>query len=116
MTVLLLGTLLAGAGAARGSEGCRMRGMHDCCKKALANSCAPEAVAARLCCFVKSQQPAPPNANFNFRFSPDATPLPRPPATQSQNVSTSATARDYTHLLQPSHSPPAYIQHHALLI
>jgi len=116
MALLLLGTTLAGAATRRGGQECQMPGMHDCCKKAHSPERTPEVAAARLCCLVNCQRPAPAGTNFTFRSSSDASPSPRPPAAQTPGLPAVARSRAYAPPFQPSHSPPAYIQHLALLI
>jgi hypothetical protein len=113
---LLLCTLLTGAATARNARKCSMRGMHDCCRELRQTQRAPELGAARLCCIVQRPQPAPARTNFTFRFSPDAAKMPRPGAEQTTPLASVAHARAYSPPFQPSHSPPAYIQHLALLI
>jgi hypothetical protein len=118
LATTLLGTMLGAAVAAprRGSE-CPMSRMHGCCKKARQNRRAPGVGAARLCCVVNCPQPAPTGSAFTLQSSPGTASAPRPPAAQ---VSAHAQAFDdapgYSPPFQPSHSPPAYIQHAAFLI
>ena len=116
MIVLLTGTLLAGASARRDGRECPMRAVHDCCKKAHTPSRSPDMLAARLCCLVNCPQPAPTGTNFTFRLSSDSNTSPRPMVARAASVPHAATARAYAPPFQPSHSPPAYIQHLALLI
>ena len=116
MIVLLAGTLLAGASARGSGRECPMRAAHDCCKKAHAPSRSPEAAAARLCCLVNCPQPAPTGANFTFRSSSDSNTSPRPTVARAASLPHAATALAYAPPFQPSLSPPAYIQHLALLI
>jgi hypothetical protein len=116
MALLLLGAALAGAATRRDGRECRMPGMHDCCRKAHSSGRTPEAAAARLCCLVNCPRPAPTGTNFTFRSSSEAAPMPRPPAAQTPGLPAAARARAYAPPFQPSHSPPAYIQHLALLI
>lgn len=116
MALLLLGASLAGAATRREGRECRMAGMHDCCRKAHSGERTPEAVAARLCCLVNCPEPAPAGTNFTFRPSSEAAPTPRPPAAQTPCLPAAARARAYAPPFQPAHSPPAYIQHLALLI
>jgi len=114
MIVLLAGTLLSGAGAQRGGQECRMPGMRDCCKKAHGRT--PEAAAARLCCLVNCPQPAPTSTSFTFRFSSDTNTSPRPTVAEAANLPRIPMVLPDSQSFQPSHSPPAYIQHLALLI
>ena len=121
MTAVLFCTLLGGAALARGAGGeCRMSGMggaHACCKRARSKRRAPAVDAARLCCLVKWPEPAPASTNFTFNASADAGTSPRPAdAAQAPGLRPAALARVYSPPFQPSHSPPAYIQHSAFLI
>lgn len=121
MTAALLCTLLGGAAFARGSGGeCRMpgmSGMHACCKRARAKRNTPALGAARLCCLARLPERTPAGTNFTFNASPDASTSPRPAATaETPNARTHARARAYSPPFQPTHSPPAYIQHSAFLI
>ena len=121
MTAVLLCTLLGGAAFARVSGGeCRAAGMsgrHACCKRARSKRRAPVVGAARLCCLVKLPERTPAGNNFTFNASADASTSPRPEAAaETPNARTHAHARAYSPPFQPSHSPPAYIQHSAFLI
>ncbi|HVF42094.1 MAG TPA: hypothetical protein VM936_03735 [Pyrinomonadaceae bacterium] len=121
MAAALLCTLLGGAAFARGAGGeCRMAGAggrHACCKRARTKRRAPVAGAARLCCLVNLPEQTPAGANFIFNASADASTSPRPAAAvETPNVRPHARARDYSPPFQPSHSPPAYVQHSAFLI
>ena len=114
-------TLLGGAAFARSGGGeCRMPGMsgkHACCKRARAKGRAPVVGAARLCCLVNPPEQTPAGTNSAFNTSADASTSPRPPATAgTPSLRPPARARAYSPPFQPSHSPPAYIQHSAFLI
>lgn len=87
---------------------------HDCCKRARVNGQMQTEVATPPCCLVDSPQPAPARTNFTLRSPSDATPTPQTPAAQTPGLH--APARAYAPPFQPSHSPPTYIQHLALLI
>jgi hypothetical protein len=111
----LLGAAAAGAATRGAARECRMPGMHDCCKRARAGRRTHE-VAALPCCLVNTPQPAPARTNFTLRSPSDATPTPQPPAARTPALPASARVRAYAPPFQPSHSPPAYIQHLTLLI
>ncbi|HKG12498.1 MAG TPA: hypothetical protein VKB12_04140, partial [Pyrinomonadaceae bacterium] len=99
---------------------CRMSGKggrHACCKRTRSKSRAPVLGAARLCCLVKLPEQTPAGTNFTFNAAADASTSPRPAASaETPNVGPHAHARVYSPPFQPSHSPPAYIQHSAFLI
>ena len=121
LAAVLLCTMLCGAAFARGAGGeCRMSGMkgkHACCKRARTKRRANAVVAVRLCCIVNPPEQTPANTNFAFKPSPDASTSPRPEAAaETPNVRPRERARAYSPPFQPSHSPPAYIQHSAFLI
>ena len=121
MACVLLCTLLGGAAFARGSRGeCRMSGnvgKHACCKRARTKRRAPVAGAARLCCLVNLPEQTPAGNSFAFKASADASTSPRPAATaETPTLRPHAHAPGYSPPFQPSHSPPAYIQHSAFLI
>ncbi|MET0625229.1 MAG: hypothetical protein ABW250_19990 [Pyrinomonadaceae bacterium] len=125
MTRLLLAATLVGATAAAslaapgggGRAECPMSRAHGCCKKARRNvrstSAAP---AARLCCVTNYPQPAPTGSNFTLRPAYGTASAPRPPATAATATPAAERARAYAPPFQPTHSPPAYIQHAAFLI
>ena len=116
MALMLLGATLAGAATRGGGHECQMPGMRDCCKRARSAERTPEATAARLCCLVNCPQSAPTGTNFTFRSPSNATPTPRPPAARTPSLPAFSLSRAYAPPFQPSHSPPAYIKHLALLI
>ena len=123
LTRLLLATALLGAmpgagfAATSGRAECPMSRLHGCCKKARAARDADRvAPAARLCCVVNCPQPAPTGANFTLRPSPGEAGDPRPPAAVVPVAPAAERARAYSPPFQPSHSPPAYVQHSAFLI
>ena len=121
MAAVVLCALLGGAAFARGAGGeCRMSGAggkHACCKRARSKRRAPVLGAARLCCLVNTPEQTPAGANFTFNASADASTSPRPAAAaETPNARPHAHARAYSPPFQPSHSPPAYIQHSAFLI
>lgn len=124
VTRLVLAATLVGATAAaslaspRGARAeCPMSRAHGCCKKARRGgrptSAAP---AARLCCVANFPQPAPAGGNFTLRPSHGTASTPRPPATPAPIRPAAEQARAYAPPFQPTHSPPAYIQHAAFLI
>jgi hypothetical protein len=121
MTTVLFAALAGGAAFARGPRGeCRMPGMsgaHSCCRAALSKRRAQRSADVPPCCLVNYPQPAPANSNFSFNASADASTSPRPAAAaETPSPRAFADARDYSPPFQPSHSPPAYIQHSAFLI
>jgi hypothetical protein len=121
MTAALFGALLGVVPFARDGGGdcpmARTGRTHDCCKRALSKGRANASPAARLCCLVNCPRPAPTGANFTFRTAADASTSPRPAATaQTPRLPQQTHSRDYSPPFQPSHSPPAYIQHAAFLI
>jgi hypothetical protein len=116
--VLLGATPCAGAfarGAAR-VECPLMNRTHSCCKTARQKRRAPEVAPLRLCCVERVPQPAPANTSFAFRPSPGAADTPRPSAEQSPTAVPLTQPRQYAPPFKPSHSPPAYVRHAALLI
>ncbi|MDQ3745310.1 MAG: hypothetical protein M3444_13085 [Acidobacteriota bacterium] len=122
LVLLLLGAAVAGAATRRRGHECRMPAGHDCCKRARSDGHLQNDghiqndVAPPPCCLVNSPQPAPAGTNFTLRPPSDAGPAPQPPAAQTPCLHASKRARAYAQPFQPSHSPPAYIQHLALLI
>ena len=119
LAATLLGTLAGASFAApRGARAeCPMSRAHGCCKKARRNKRAPAAApTARLCCVVNCPQPAPTGANYTLRPSNATATDPRPAATLQPAAPVFGHARAYSPPFQPSHSPPAYIQHSAFLI
>ncbi|PYS88268.1 MAG: hypothetical protein DMF64_20875 [Acidobacteria bacterium] len=111
------GTLAAGAPLHTGAHECNMSapmGMMDCCALAHLQSNAPEVVAARLCCALNCPQPAPLNANNLSLRAPQVAQLapPAPPAA----LPLAPALRLVGTRIPTAHSPPAYIQHLALLI
>lgn len=90
---------------------------HGCCKKARRNGRSTSvAPAARLCCVANYPQPAPAGSNFTLRPSHGVASTSRPPATPAPIRPAAEHARAYAPPFQPTHSPPAYIQHAAFLI
>lgn len=124
MTRLVLAATLVGAtagaslAAPRGGRAeCPMSRAHGCCKKARRNGRPPSAAPApRLCCVANYPQPAPAGSNFTPRPAYGEASAPRPPATPASATPVAEHARAYAPPFQPSHSPPAYIQHAAFLI
>ena len=116
LVLLLLGAAVAGAATRRRGHECRMPAGHDCCKRARSKGDMQTDVAPPPCCLVNSPQPAPAGTNFTLRPPSDAGPAPQPPAAQTPCLHASTRARANAQPFQPSHSPPAYIQHLALLI
>jgi hypothetical protein len=115
----LLCTLLGvGVAAPRGGapECPMMSRTHACCKKARPSRDARVVAPAPLCCVVNFPQPAPTGTGYTARSSPGAASDPRPPAAPPAPAPTAEHARQYAPPFQPSHSPPAYIQHAAFLI
>jgi hypothetical protein len=119
LAAALVGTTAAASLAApRGGRAeCPMSRAHGCCKKSRRNGRpASAAPAARLCCVTNYPQPAPTGGSFTLRPSPGTASTPRPPATPAHAAPVAEHARAYAPPFQPSHSPPAYIQHAAFLI
>ena len=117
LAATLLCTMLgAGFAAPRGRAECPMSRMHGCCKKARQNRTAPGVGAARLCCVVNCPQPAPAGTGFTLQSSPGTASAPRPPSAHVPPAQVFERAAAYSPPFQPSHSPPAYIQHAAFLI
>lgn len=121
LAAVLLCTLLGGAAFAGGAGGgCRMpgaKGRHACCKRARSKGRAPVLGAARLCCLVNTPERTPAGTAFTFNASADASTSPRPAAAAgTPNARPRARERACPQPSQPSHSPPAYIQHSAFLI
>ncbi|HEX8560308.1 MAG TPA: hypothetical protein VF668_19585 [Pyrinomonadaceae bacterium] len=105
------------ATSSRGRAECPMSRLHACCKKARQKrDSARVAPAARLCCVVNCPQPAPAGAAYTVRPSHGEASDPRPPASAAPAAPRFERARAYAPPFQPSHSPPAYIQHAAFLI
>jgi hypothetical protein len=109
----LLGAAVVGAATRLAAHGCPMPGRHDCCKRA--HSTAPAVAAGMICCLADRPQSAPARTNFTLRAPSDAGPAPNA-AARTPALKASAQPRAYAPPFQPSHSPPAYIQHLALLI
>lgn len=120
MSAALLATMTGAAFAATSSRGraeCPMSRLHACCKKARQKrDSARVAPAPRLCCVVNCPQPAPTGTAFAVQPSPGEASDPRPPASAAPPAPRFERARAYAPPFQPSHSPPAYIQHAAFLI
>lgn len=114
--LVLLGATFAGAAVRGERHSCPMPGLHDCCKRARSAERTPEVSAARLCCLVNCPQPAPAPTNFTFRSPSNAPPAPRTHAARTPGLPALTLARACAPPFQPTHSPPAYIQHLALLI
>lgn len=121
MIVALGAGLVAGAGA----HECPMAEMHgmsemggmDCCKLArMQGEATPEVTAARLCCMLNCPQPAPTNSVNSQPISAPSIVPAHPAAAFLRALLPSETARNTSPPLHSSNSPPAYIQHLALLI
>ncbi|HEY0172216.1 MAG TPA: hypothetical protein VGB98_14420 [Pyrinomonadaceae bacterium] len=124
LTRLLLAATLVGATAAAslaaprgGRAECPMSRAPGCCKKARRNARPTSAApSARLCCVTNYPQPAPTVGSFTLRPAYGAASAPRTPATPPPATAAAEHARAYAPPFQPTHSPPAYIQHAAFLI
>ena len=120
MAAALVCALSGGSALARGRGECRMPGMsgaHACCKRAASKKRAHALSGVLPCCVVNLPRPTPAGTNFTFNVSADANTSPRPAvAAQTPSLRPEAHARAYSPPFQPSHSPPAYIQHSAFLI
>ena len=117
LILTLGGTLVAGAPLHTGASECNMSapsGMMDCCALAHLQSNAPEVLAARLCCAFNCPQPAPLNANNLSLRAPQVTQFAQPTLTQA--LPRPPALRFVAKPISQTHSPPAYIQHLALLI
>jgi hypothetical protein len=112
-------SVLAGTPLHTGEHECDMPGMKDgmdCCAKARSQGNAPEVTAARLCCAVNCQSPATTPAGSVLRVSSPAIVARHPAAIQIPSVVPVSPLRFDSASEHPQHSPPAYIQHLALLI
>jgi hypothetical protein len=94
----------------------RMKDGMDCCAKAHARQNTPEVTAARLCCAINCTSPGTAQTGIRLRLSPLAVNTPRAAEFQTPPVALSSTLRYGTLTGHSQHSPPAYIQHLALLI
>jgi hypothetical protein len=102
-----------------GEHECHMPGMTDgmdCCAKAHAQQNTPEVTAARLCCAINCTSPGTAQTGTRLRLSPLAVNTPCIATFQTPPVTLSLTLRYSLSTAHPQHSPPAYIQHLALLI
>lgn len=119
LLVVMGASVLAGTPLHTGGRECDMKGMKDgmdCCAKAHAQGNAPEVTAARLCCAVNCQSPGTTPASSVLRVTPPATVAQHPAAIQTLFVIPGLPLRFDSAREHPQHSPPAYIQHLALLI
>ena len=124
LTALLLicalgASVAAGAALPHEEHACPMHmsdGAMDCCVLAELQSNAPEVTAARLCCALNCTQGAPPGRQVE---------APRAQQTAQNQPHFAKIMQPHAHLLRApfvaytspaAHSPPAYIQHAALLI
>jgi hypothetical protein len=120
LIVALGATLAAGAALPHEEHSCPMQGMMDgamdCCALAELQSDAPEVLTARLCCAINCPQPAPPGRQMQAPRAPQTAEAPRPSVAQALRHVPDASARFVRFKLPAANSPPAYIQHAALLI
>jgi hypothetical protein len=119
LIIALGATLAAGAALPHEEHSCPMQGMDgamDCCALAELQSATPEVVAARLCCALNCPQPAPPGRNTQAPRAPQTTQAPHPSRAQAQAHAPVRAAYFVPFKHPAAHSPPAYIQHAALLI
>src|SRR5262249_39767605 len=115
-SVALSGVMLfsvAGVGAQEHEGSCPMSNLPDCCKKA--QSSAPEASIARVCCNLNCSEPGSTGSSSSSTFST--------PQYASANAAVSGALINSkivftSHILRfrPHDSNPRYIKHLALLI
>lgn len=120
MLAVIGGSVAAGVPLHSGEQECPMHEMKDgvdCCAKAQAQQVTPEVEAARLCCAVNcpSSGATTPTAS-PLRVSASATTTQHPAVPTTASVIPAALLRFDSAREHPQHSPPTYIQHHALLI
>ncbi len=109
---------VAGMALHSGEHECHMPGMKDgmdCCAKARVQQDTPEVAAARLCCAINCSSPGTAQTGIQLRLSPPAA-APRTISFKTHSVTLSSVLRYSLASEHPQHSPPAYIQHLALLI
>ena len=110
---------VAGMPLHSGEHECNMPGMKDgmdCCAKAHAQQDTPEVAAARLCCAINCSSPGTAQTGIQLRLSPLAVTAPRTNTFKTPPVTLSSVLLYGLAGGHPQHSPPAYIQHLALLI
>jgi hypothetical protein len=110
---------VAGMPLHSGEHECNMPGMKDgmdCCAKAHARQDTPEVAAARLCCAINCSSPGTAQTGIRLRLSPLAAAAPRANTFKTPPVTLSPVLLYGLVSGHPQHSPPAYIQHLALLI
>ncbi|HYY97162.1 MAG TPA: hypothetical protein VE642_01145 [Pyrinomonadaceae bacterium] len=110
---------VAGMPLHSGEHECNMPGMKDgmdCCAKARARQDTPEVAAARLCCAINCSSPGTAQTGIRLRLSPLAAAAPRANTFKTAPVTLSPVLLYGLVSGHPQHSPPAYIQHLALLI
>jgi len=120
LLVIALGaTLAAGATLSHEAHACPMQmmdGAMDCCVLAELQTAAPEVAAARLCCAFNCPQGVPPGRQVAAPRAPQTAQAPHPSAAQAQLRAPTTHARFVSFTPPAANSPPAYIQHAALLI
>jgi hypothetical protein len=116
---VLGGSVVAGMPLHTSEHECEMPGMKDgmdCCAKAHAQRVTPEVTAARICCAVNCQsRGATTPTSSLLRVAPPAVVAQHPTATRNTFLTCSRLRFDSARE-ERQHSPPAYIQHLALLI
>jgi hypothetical protein len=120
MLAVLGGSTVAGMPLHSAGHECNMPGMKgdmDCCAKAHARQDSPDVRAARLCCAVNcpSSGAATPTTS-SLRVSPPAATPQHPASPRTAFVIPAPNLPFDSAREHPQHSPPAYIQHLALLI
>ncbi len=113
-------THAAGAALPHEEHTCPMQGMMDgamdCCVLAELRSDAPEVLAARLCCAINCPQPAPPGRQMQAPRAPQTAEAPHTFGARALRHLSDKGAHLVRFKLPAANSPPAYIQHAALLI
>jgi hypothetical protein len=124
LTALLLicalgASVAAGAALPHEEHACPMHmadGAMDCCVLAELQTDTPEVTAARLCCAFNCTQGAPPGRNIEAPRAQQTAQAPHPVAQTEQPHAHLLRAPFVAYTSPAAHSPPAYIQHAALLI
>lgn len=119
LLLIMTGSALAGIPMHSGEQGCAMSDMAgmDCCAKAQAQSEAPAASVARLCCALNCSQPGSTNAPANvLRLSPLRAIVLHPATIQPPAAIVNPRFDSDWTQVHPQNSKPTYIRHLALLI
>lgn len=114
----LAGSILAGTPL---HAGMMDKNMMKCCKKAKGSEQSPSANAARLCCAINCNDPAPTSAVSSSNFSPAGVNVTE--SIVKQVAELLGKRRQYAPILVAidstppvQSSPPKFIQHHSFLI